>query len=48
MKTPVFFVADARSSTERVPACRAYSFASSLAYSSTNGCSGATTKNVAP
>ena len=48
MKTPVFSVPAARSSTGRAPACRAYSFASSLAYRATNGCSGAITKKVAP
>ena len=48
MKTPVFCVAAARSSTGRAPAWRAYSFASSLACAATNGCSGARTKKVAP
>jgi hypothetical protein len=48
VKTPVFSVSAARSSTGRAPACRAYSFASSLACPWTNGCSGARTKNVAP
>ncbi len=48
MKTPVLTVSVARSSVGRAPACRAYSRASSLACCSTNGCSGATTKKVAP
>ena len=48
MKTPVFASPAARSSARRVPACLAYSRTSSLAVRSTNGCSGATTKNVAP
>ncbi len=48
VKTPVFSVSAARSSARRAPAWRAYACASSLACASTNGCSGATTKNVAP
>ena len=47
MKTPsLSFVC--RSSTERVPALSTYARTSSFASFSTSGCSGASTKNVAP
>ncbi len=48
MKTPVFSSSVARSSPRLAAVRRAYSLTSSVPNSSTNGCSGATTKNVAP
>ena len=53
MKTPVFSSAEARSSTRLAIACETYSRSSSpfgerSTSSSTSGCSGASTKKVAP